>query len=63
MMGTMRQHGDDGDNVGTTWGQCRDNMGTMWGQHEDHGDHEITKNAITFELIKIIQFCLKIWDP
>ena len=40
--------------------------GTMWGrrgQHGDHGDNEITKNAITFKQIKIIEFCLKIWDP
>ena len=27
------------------------------------GDNEITKNAITFERIEIIEFCLKIWDP
>ena len=55
------------------WGQCRgwqewhrDNMGMTWGwqwQCGDHGDNEITKNAITFEWIKIIEFCLKIWDP
>ena len=38
-----------------TWGQ--------WGQCGDHGDNEITKNAITFERIKIIEFRLKIWDP
>ena len=106
------QHGDNRDNVGTTWGgdngdhghgECGDNMGTtgtMWGPHgvetmetmamgsvmttwgscgddgDDvgmtgmtwgpqgpHGDNEITKNAITLEPIKIIEFHLKIWDP
>ena len=54
------------------WGWCKDLLndmgmtGMMWGQQGwcgDHGDHEITKNAITFEQIEIIQFCLKIWDP
>ena len=41
-------------------------MGTMWGrrgQHGNHGDNKITKNAITFERIEIIEFRLKIWDP
>ena len=41
-------------------------MGMMWGpwgQCGDHGDNEITKNAITFEQIEIIEFRLKIWDP
>ena len=41
-------------------------MGTMWrwrGQRGDHGDNKITKNAITFERIEIIEFHLKIWDP
>ena len=33
------------------------------GQRDDHGDNEITKNAITFERIEIIEFRLKIWDP
>ena len=28
-----------------------------------HGDNEITKNALTFERIEIIEFRLKIWDP
>ena len=37
--------------------------GTTWGQPGDHGDNKITKNAITFERIEIIEFCLKIWDP
>ena len=37
--------------------------GTTWGQRGDHGDNEITKNAITFERIEIIEFRLKIWDP
>ena len=49
MWGWWGQCGNDWDDVGTTWGQC--------------GDHEITKNAITFEWIKIFQFYLKIWDP
>ena len=41
--------------TGTTWG---------WrGQRGDHADNEITKNAITFERIEIIEFRLKIWDP
>ena len=31
-------------------------MGMMWGQRGDHGDNKITKNAITFERIKIIEF-------
>ena len=38
-------------------------MGMTWGQHGDNGDNEITKNAITFERIEIIEFRLKIWDP
>ena len=40
--------------------------GMMWGrqgQRGDHGDNKITKNAITFERIEIIQLGLKIWDP
>ena len=37
--------------------------GMIWGQHRDHGDNEITKNAITFKRIEIIEFRLKIWDP
>ena len=51
------------------WGQQgrhRDDMGTTgmtWGQPGDHGDNKITKNAITFERIEIIEFCLKIWGP
>ena len=53
MMGMTRvRRGDDGDNVGT-----------MWGQRGDHRDNKITKNAITFKRIKIIEFRLKIWDP
>ena len=35
-------------------------MREQWGQY---GDNEITKNAITFEQIEIIEFRLKIWDP
>ena len=49
------QCGDDGDDVGTT--------GTTQGQRGPHGDNKITKNAITFERIEIIEFRLKIWDP
>ena len=52
MWGWQGWHGDD---VGMT--------GMTWGQHGDHGDNKITKNAITFEWIKIIEFRLKIWDP
>ena len=37
--------------------------GMTRGQCGDHRDNEITKNAITFEQIKIIEFHLKIWDP
>ena len=61
--------------MGTTWGPCGgygDDMGMMGttreqcgddgGQCGDHGDNKITKNAITFERIEIIEFCLKIWD-
>ena len=51
-------HGDDGDDtgmMGMTWG--------WWRQRGDHRDNEITKNAITFEQIKIIELRLKIWDP
>ena len=50
----------------TTWGPSGgyvDDMGMTWGQLGDHGDNEITKNAITFERIEIIEFRLKIWDP
>ena len=55
--------------MGTTWGPSRgygDDVGmtgTMWGQRGDQGDNKITKNAITFEQIEIIEFRLKIWDP
>ena len=45
---TWGQRGDDGDDVGMT--------GMMWGrrgQCGDHGDNEITKNAITFECIDV----------
>ena len=48
-------HGDDGDDVGTT--------GMMQGRRGPCGDNKITKNAITFEQIEIIEFRLKIWDP
>ena len=55
--------------MGTTWGPFggyRDDVGmmeTMWGPWEPCGDKEITKNAITFERIEIIEFRLKIWNP
>ena len=34
-----------------------------WSPCCPHGGNKITKNAITFERIEIIEFCLKIWDP
>ena len=52
--------------TGTTRGQHGDDMGTTGmtrGQRGPHGDNKITKNAITFEQIEIIEFHLKIWDP
>ena len=52
---TWGPSGGYGDDVGMT--------GTTRGQQGDHGDNKITKNAITFERIKIIEFRLKIWDP
>ena len=55
---TWGPSGGYGDDVGM--------MGTMWGrrgQCGNHEDNEITKNAITFEQIEIIEFRLKIWDP
>ena len=66
---TWGPSGGYGDNVGITgtiWGQYGDNVGTtgmIWGQRGqrgDDGDNKITKNAITFEQIKITEFCLKI---
>ena len=72
---TWGPSGGYGDNMRTTgttgmmWGQCGDNRdnvgttGTMRGQRGPRGDNKITKNAITFERIEIIEFCLKIWDP
>ena len=76
-MGTMETTwgGDNGDHshgdlvgaMGTMWAWCGDDVGTTWGwwgQWGDHGDYVGTmKNAITFEQIVIIEFCLKIWDP
>ena len=53
----------------TTWGPSGgygDNMrtmGTTRGRWGPRGNNKITKNAITFEQIEIIEFCLKIWDP
>ena len=47
------------------WG-CGDHMWTLWGlwgQRGPHGDNEITKNAVSFEQIEIIECRLKIWDP
>ena len=58
--------------MGTKWGPSGgygDDVGMMvmtreqQGQCGDHGDNKITKNAITFEQIEIIEFCLKTWDP
>ena len=49
------QHGDEGDDMGMT--------GTTWGPRGPCGDNEITKSAIAFKQIKIIEFCLKILDP
>ena len=62
---TWGPSGGYGDNVGTArmkWG-WRGMMGMMWGPWGPCGDNKITKNAITFEWIEIIEFCLKIWDP
>ena len=53
MMGMM--WGDHGDDVGMT--------GMTWGRRGPRGDNKITKNAITFEQIEIIELRLKIWDP
>ena len=61
-----RPHGDLLGTPGTMWerhGDDRDDVGTMRGRWGPHGDNKITKNAITFEQIKIIEFHLKIWDP
>ena len=68
-------NGDDGDHMGTfwgLWGWCGDNGDDTgmtwatrgrWGPCGDHRDNKITKNAITFEQIEIIEFRLKFWDP
>ena len=70
--GPSRGYGDNMRTTGMTgtmWGQCGDDRdevgmtGTMRGQRGPRGDNKITKNAITFERIEIIKFCLKIWDP
>ena len=58
--------GDDGDDVEMMWGRRgdnRDDVGMTRGWRGPHGDNKITKNAITFERIEIIEFRLKIWDP
>ena len=64
--------------TGTMWGQWGQHgvetmettettaIGTTWGPSGGYGDdvdNEITKNAITFKRIEIIEFRLKIWDP
>ena len=70
--GRRGPHGDLLGAMGMMWGQrgwCGDDMGMTrmtrgWrGPRGDHGDNKITKNAITFERIEIIEFRLKIWDP
>ena len=67
--GQWEQHGVETTEttaMGTTWGPSGgygDDMGMMGGprgQCWDHGDNKITKNAITFERIEIIEFHLKI---
>ena len=67
-----RLHGDLLGAMGTTWGwqgwwgQCGDDVGMTWtmrGWRGPCGDNKITKNAITFERIEIIEFRLKISDP
>ena len=68
MWGPRGQHGVETMEttvMGTTWGPsgAMGMMGMTRGQCGDHGDNEITKNAITFEQIEIIEFHLKIWDP
>ena len=68
-MGTMGTTWGRCGMTGMKWGWCGDNRdsvgmtGTMRGQQGPCGDNKITKNAITFEWIEIIEFCLKIWDP
>ena len=62
-------YGDNMRTMGMMWGQCgddEDDMGTTGmtrGQRGPRGDNKITKNAITFERIEIIEFSLNIWDP
>ena len=51
-LGPSGGYGDDVGMVGMT--------GTMRGPRRDHGDNKITKNAITFEQIEIIEFRSKI---
>ena len=55
LWGQHEDDGDDGDDVGM--------MGMTRGRWGPRGDNKITKNAITFERIEIIEFRLKIWDP
>ena len=65
---TWGPSGGYGDNIrmtGTMWGQCGDDVGmtgTMRGRQGPRGDNKITKNAITFERIEIIEFRLNIWE-
>ena len=67
--GMMGRCGDDmwrPQTMETIWGPSGDDVGTtgmMRGQQGPRGDNKITKNAITFERIEIIEFHLKIWDP
>ena len=55
--------------MGTTWGPSGGYgndvgmTGTTRARCGDDRDNKITKNAITFERIEIIEFHLKIWDP
>ena len=61
-----RPHGDLQGMMGTMWERHGDDVGMTGmtrGQQGPHGDNKITKNAITFERIEIIEFRLKIWDP
>ena len=66
---TWGPSGDDVEMTGMMWrrrGWCGDDMGmtgTTRGPRGPRGDNKITKNAITFEQIEIIEFHLKIWDP
>ena len=56
-------YGDNMRMMGMMWGRHGDDVGMTQGRRRPRGDNKITKNAITFERIKIIEFRLKIWDP